>query len=373
VESAPILCTVVEGEGENARFVPITSAKDWPVLSIEYLPDNQSKELNQHAKLLMNQQIRSLQEGGKDAHRKSLRFSILKSEKKIALVMVTPHHFLDGVGIATFIAKFIMLCILPKFLWNFAILRKCPKEMPTFLEMPFKKSFNNIKDRLIPNLEMRTPYNYFFPEHDFTDPKAPNKLKGINGMLSISSSQIVNKVRAALRKEGLSISIAFSALAVKLLAVLLKKYNANPQNKKITSSTGTDMRQFSNWGYNRDRKTRQQFPIEGNFTCKQNYTFEFEQALKMSFIMMAKEIKQDMERLHHDEAYRIDRVLNQWNEPVMVYPGVSSVLAPKVAGEFLLRNIALESTIDFGPVPRVWFYVLTSEGGTSLKADIALP
>jgi len=69
----------------------------------------------------------------------------------------------------------------------------------------------------------------------------------------------------------------------------------------------------------------------------------------------------------------MDRVLNQWNEPVMAYAGVSSILAPNITGAFLFRNMSIESTIDFGPVPRVWFYVLTAEGETCLKTDIALP
>jgi hypothetical protein len=374
IETSPILCTVVEGEGREARFAPITSPEDWPVLTIEHLSDDAQDDVLARAQTVMNHQIEFLQKGGKNEHRKSVRFTILKSGKKIAFVMITPHHFLDGVGIATFLAKFIMLSIFPKILWPIIIQKKCPKVLPSFMEMPFKKDYPAVQDLLIPNTEMRTPYNHFFPNHDFADPESPSKLKGINTMLTSSSKQVVKKVRAALREEGTSISIAFSALAVKLLAVILKNHNANPENKQVTSSTGTDMRQFSQWGDERDRKQKQQLPVEGNFTCKQNYSFEFEEILKLSLVEIAHEIKKDLDRLHTDIEYRMDRVLNQWNEPVMAYPGVSSVLAPNIpGGEFLLRNISIESTIDFGPVPRVWFYVLTSDGRTSLKADIALP
>ncbi|MFK7968921.1 MAG: hypothetical protein AB8F95_01070 [Bacteroidia bacterium] len=373
VETSPILCSVVEGEGKGARFVPITSPEDWPALTIEHLPVDAQGEVMTRVRTVMADQIESLQKGGKDEHRKSVRFTILKSGKKIAFVLITPHHFLDGVGIASFLAKYMMLAILPKISWGIIIQKKCPKVLPPFMEMPFKKDYPAVQDRLIPNTEMRPPYNHFFPNHDFADPESPGKLKGIDGMLTISSKQVVKQVRAALREEGISISIAFSALAVKLLAVILKNHNANPESKQVTSSTGTDIRQFSQWGDERDRKQGRQLPVEGNFTCKQNYSFEFEEALEQPLVAMAHVIKKDMARLHTDTEYRMDRVLNQWNEPVMAYAGVSSVLAPNVTGAFLFRNMTLESTIDFGPVPRVWFYVLTAEGQTCLKADIALP
>ncbi len=373
VETSPILCSVVGGEGRDARFVPITSQQDWPTLTIEHLSEDAPEDIMTRARTVMNHQIESLQKGGKDEHRKSVRFTILKSGKKIAFVMITPHHFLDGVGIASFLAKFIMLAIIPKILWKTIIRMKCPKEMPPFLEMPFKKDYSSVQDRLIPNTEMKAPYNHFFPDHDFADPEAPNKLKGINGMLTRSSKHVLKNVRTALRKEGLSISVAFSALAVKLLAVILKNHDANPENKQVTSSTGTDIRQFSKWGDERDRKAKKQLPVEGNYTCKQNYSFEFEETLNLSLLEIAHVIKKDMARLHTDVEYRMDRVLNQWNEPVMAYAGVSSVLAPNITGGFLIRNISLESTIDFGPVPRVWFYVLTADGETCLKSDIALP
>ncbi len=372
VETSPILCTVVAGEGRDARFVPITSPSDWPVLTIEHLPNDAQGDVLTRARTVMAHQIEGLQQGGKDEHRKSVRLAILKSGKKIAFVMVTPHHFLDGVGIAAFLAKFIMLVIVPKMLWGIIIQKKFPKELPPFLEIPFKKDYPAVKDRLIPNTEMRPPFNHFFPDHDFADPASPGKLKGINGMLTSSSKEVVKQVRKALREEGISISIAFSALAVKLLAVVLQNHNANPEKKQVTSSTGTDVRQFSEWGDERDRQ-KGQLPLEGNFTCKQNTSFEFEDTLKLSLLEIAHKIKQDLGRLHTDVEYRMDRVLNQWNEPVMAYAGVSSVLAPNITGGFLLRNITLESTIDFGPVPRVWFYVLTVDGGTCLKTDIALP
>ena len=372
VETSPILCTVVEGEGKDARFVPITSPNDWPVLTIEHLSDESQDDILTQARTVMDHQIEYLQKGGKDEHRKSVRLNILKSGRKIAFVMICPHHFLDGVGIAAFLAKFIMLSVMPKILWKI-IQGRCPKALPGFLEMPFKKDYLAVKDRLVPNTKMRPPYNHFFPDYDFADPASPSKLKGINTMLTSSSRQVVNEVRKALRKEGVSISVAFSALAVKLLAVILKNHNANPDYKQITSSTGTDIRQFSQWGDERDRKKGQQLPVEGNFTCKQNYSFEFEEVLKLSLIEIAHQIKKDLDRLHTDIEYRIDRVLNQWNEPVMAYPGVSSILAPHITGGFLLRNMSIESTIDFGPVPRVWFYVLTADGETCLKADIALP
>ena len=374
VETSPILCTVVEGEGKDARFVPITSPNDWPVLTIKHLSGESQDDVLTQARTVMAHQIEGLQKGGKDEHRKSVRFTILKSGKKIAFVMITPHHFLDGVGIAAFLAKFIMLSIVPKFLWRTIIQKKFPKDLPPFLEMPFKKDYPIVKDRLVPNTEMRSPYNHFFPNHDFADPESPSKLKGINGMLTSSSKQVVKKARTALRKEGISISVAFSALAVKLMAAILKSNDANPENKQVTSSTGTDIRQFSEWGDERDRKNAQHLPVEGNFTCKQNYSFEFEEILKLSLVEVAHLIKKDMSRLYTDTEYRMDRVLNQWNEPVMAYAGVSSVLAPNITGGFLLRNISIESTIDFGPVPRVWFYVLTADGGTTcVKTDIALP
>ena len=372
VETSPILCSMVKGEGKDARFVSITSSKDWPVLTIEHLADDSKDDILTQARTVMNHQIAALQKGGKNEHRKSVRFTILKKEKKIAFVLITPHHFLDGVGIAAFLAKFIMFSILPKMLWRI-IQKKCPKELPIFLEMPFKKDYAAIQDRLIPNTEMRPPYNHFFPNHDFADPESLSKLKGSKTMLTSSPKQVVKKVRAALREEGISISIAFSALAVKLLAVILKNHNANPENKQVTSSTGTDIRQFSQWGDERDRKRKRLLPVEGNYTCKQNYSFEFDEVLKLSLVEIAHVIKKDLARLHTDIEYRMDRVLNQWNEPVMAYAGVSSVLAPNITGGFLLRNITLESTIDFGPVPRVWFYVLTVDGGTCLKTDIALP
>ncbi len=371
VETSPILCTVVEGEGRGARFVPITSSDDWPLLTIKHLPDDPQINLMEQARTIMNHQIGLLQKGGKSEHRKSVRLTILKTRRKIGFVLITPHHFLDGVGIAAFLAKFIMLSVVPKFLWN-VIQQRCPKELPNFLEMPFKKDYPLVKDRLIPNIEMKVPYNHFFSDYDFFDPASPSKLKGMNAMITRSPMQIVKKVRKALRQEGLSISVAFSALAVKLLAVVLKNHNANPENKKIASSTGTDIRQFSQWGDKRDNKKRQ-LPVEGNFTCKQNYSFEFEEVLSLSLLEIAHKIKKDLNRLHTDIEYRMDRVLNQWNEPVMAYPGVSSVLAPNITGGFLLRNMTLESTIDFGPVPRVWFYVLTVDGGTCIKTDIALP
>ena len=60
------------------------------------------------------------------------------------------------------------------------------------------------------------------------------------------------------------------------------------------------------------------------------------------------------------------------SNPHTVYCGVSSVLSPRIS-QVLRMESSIETSIEFGPAPRVWCYVLTDGAHTSVIADISLP
>jgi hypothetical protein len=84
-------------------------------------------------------------------------------------------------------------------------------------------------------------------------------------------------------------------------------------------------------------------------------------------------IKETHHQISTDVTFRASQIESTLlSNPHTVYCGVSSVLSPRIS-QVLRMESSIETSIEFGPAPRVWWYVLTDGAHTSVIADISLP
>jgi hypothetical protein len=160
-------------------------------------------------------------------------------------------------------------------------------------------------------------------------------------------------------------------LAVKILAELIEVggyINPGP----LVAHMPAESRGLGLWNDRRDR--RSQFPVIGNYAFNITTQVPFESAKTESIVILSNRIKKVAQRVRNDVEFR-SHMLHRGTRgsDTDSFCGVSSVSVPKLAGKLGISPLHINSNIDFGPVPHVWFFVLSCGSQTSIVADIQLP
>lgn len=432
VKNSPILQTETIGEGDAAVFRKISDEEtDIKLPSLVIEPREASKEeMVGKAKSRTEAIVSNMATEGQLAHRTSVRLHAVRGPRHIAFVLVTPHHFVDGTGIASIITQMYLRSLLPKKLWWLL-----PTQLvmpPSFMEMAYKSGeclcqsmicnfqshtwlMTNIclipdfvaatrtgaknqqssvnlavgRDEINvvtltdsePSLKNLVREEFRFVDYDLLAPDASTKLRGLHESMSYASLTAVKKCRRALRQNGISMTSAFGALSIKVLAALVSKYcqNSDPPKegayrdwKYLKAQNGVDARGLGKWGDKRDRASKL-FPTVANYAFSAKTFVPFDDALNGSLEKVALMIKETLHQISTDVKFRASHIeSNKSSNPHTIYCGVSSVLAPRI-WQVLRLGTSTETTIEFGPCPHVWFYVLTDGAHTSVIADIGLP
>lgn len=181
--------------------------------------------------------------------------------------------------------------------------------------------------------------------------------------------------RQELRKAGVSLTSLFSALSIKTLSLLLQDADRNPEAKPMTGSVGVDLRGLGTWGNFRDR--RKLLPVVANYAIGCEFQVPFEEACGGDLITIAFRMKEKLSLLKKNVAFRAEELTRpKKNIECGYYCGVSSVMVPSVAVRKVtgFNDVHIDVSIDFGPTPRVWFYVVTvNKLTTSIAVDLHLP
>ena len=138
VQNSPILQTETVGDGDAAVFRKISDEEtDSKLPSLVIEPREASKEeMVGKAKSIKEAIVSNMATEGQLAHRTSVRLHAVRGPRHIAFVLVTPHHFVDGTGIASIMTQMYVRSLLPKKLWWLL-----PTQLvmpPSFMEMAYK-------------------------------------------------------------------------------------------------------------------------------------------------------------------------------------------------------------------------------------------
>lgn len=373
VKTSPILQSTVVGDtAESYKFSKHKKEEDWPVIRIrDVSTDDQISNYATEAREIEKQHICR---GGKDARRSSARIWVIRGVSRASLCLVCPHHFADGTGLSVILTKLYLYCRAPRFFWALFD-RLSHDEVPTFNEMVLKQDLPRLQgadlERLGAEGPWRRPNVFTFQDYDIIQPDAVSKMSSLNEELKPVQAAAMKRCRTQLRKQGLTITTCFQALAIKIMALLVDATNMNPENRDYISTTGVDCRKLGKWGLGRrDRKGT--FPVVGNYSAALKTTVPAETALSSSLEDIAKIFKKDLEGIRNDMDARIRFLATNLSIDAAYLTGVSSVVVP-FKGLGFPPSGRIESLISFGPMPHVWFYVVTCGSTTRITVDIALP
>ena len=166
----------------------------------------------------------------------ALRPHVVIEPKRLSILLVWPHAYMDGAAVIGFLVKSLMYSRLTKALW-FTVDRLSCKDMPfTLEEVAFKQDYDKIlnqKHELTqpnPSSVKLDPQNYAFSNFNAGDEVS---LRGGRIEFPTLKSSHINDVRKGFREAGVSISSALSALSVKTVAILLNKHQLNPDCRPL--------------------------------------------------------------------------------------------------------------------------------------------
>jgi hypothetical protein len=180
-----------------------------------------------------------------------------------------------------------------------------------------------------------------------------------------------------LRKKGISLTSAFSALAIKVLAKLIAECSddngATATGSYLLATNPIDARTCGKWDDKDKRKLQsKRFPIVGNYAFANATQIQFDAALASPLEEIAMTIKQGFARVQTDATFRIHEIAAALPPSSSIYCGNSSVLAPRIIKKLGI-NISSDTKIVFQTLPRCWFYVISHGSQTVVAADISLP
>ena len=390
VRMSPLLQMRVEGSGTGAVFRPLSSEQEWPTLKVA--PRASDDEALATARLLNEVEIQAISSGGQDAHRSSVRLNVVRGDRNLFFAICSPHHFCDGVAIGSIITKLYFYALLPKLTW-WLIDRMSTAEIPTFWQMTLKSNHllqtldHGAMSQAVEASVRYSPDNFRFAAYDIAANNAA-ALKGLDASLATVSREILSTVLPKLRAAGVTLTSAFGALAIKLLAALLDRAGLNPDGK-LLSTNGMDARRLGKWdsasadgtktGNGGTGARASKLPVVANYSVLCHTQVPFAAALQETVEAVAVRIKVDFDRVRDDATFRAHTVAAGAAQPLLSSQmfvgstplvGCSSVVMPRIANRV---RAMIESRISFGPVPRVWFYVLTCGPQTTINVDVALP
>ncbi|CAB9505728.1 expressed unknown protein [Seminavis robusta] len=346
LQTSPILQTTVHGEGENACFK--TMPEDDPTLPRVQIHDvDTAQKVLSYARQVRQEEQDRLSKGGMEARRKSLRFAL-------------------------FVIKFIAYTLVPQFLW-FLVDRKSYSDVPHFDEMMLKQELPQLEGVDLKEMAQKSPKysskSFRFQDFDLFHPDAMSQLHGFQQVLVKVPKSRMDTCRKQLRQRNASISTAFQALAVKTTTVILDRLHLNQEGLDILSSIGVDIRPLVPWG---DARDSAQFPVIGNYTSAFFIPVAHQKALTEPLEQLAQSIQDQVTQLRDDPRVRMEVLAySDGNASVPFWCGISSILTPDSGRGG--HNMFVESYIDFGPAPHIWFYVVTWGNETIITADIYLP
>ena len=235
--------------------------------------------------------------------------------------------------------------------------------------------------------------SFKFDHYDAFSPDADAMITcSYNGPVGESSPAAFDRCKSELRAAGITVSSAFTSLAMKTLVILLEASGDAARARasgsdNLYSACGIDMRQLG-----RERKAcvsmpdmNMSWPIVGHYTsgCVTGYTID--EALEMPLVDLAKRMMVTTSRLRSDTSFRLQEVEAQWSLPnddsflvealKSVIFGTSSVnlKVPSALWWFGVDDLNSVPYIVFGPAAHLWFNVITFKDSTTVTAQVRLP
>lgn len=387
VKTSPILQTHVVPCEPHAHKFSLLKPEEWPRLHVYHLHSlskeailDEKREVMTTAQTLGDEDLRHYRDNKDAAMTQSCRVHVVLGKKRIALSIVAPHHFCDGAALGTILVKLICYSFAPRPLWPI-LDRFSPKKVPTFREMTLQSDpiWSPSQHSKVGNENILTPESsrYFqFKGYNMKEKGASKFLQGFNGDLGVVPASVMDTVRTNLRKENMSISTAFGALAIKVLAILLLKYapELNAESLPLLLTIGVDGRQMQK--KKRFGKVQCRFPVIANYAFDCFCLVPYLESISSSLGNIAAYAKDTVKKLRSDPAFRAQTISQKpLNDTYDC--GVSSVvvsdalLCSSVAG---VKGVMIDSAVEFGTMPRVWFYVVSVQRvNTTVSADIKLP
>jgi len=374
VQNSPILQTRVEGSGDAAIFRGLSTESQWPALHVAPCEADDAAAFAA-ARALLAQEVSAFMTGGQEAQRISVRLHVVRGSQMLVFALASPHHFCDGTALASLMCKLYAYALSPKCLWACVDLLS-DADVPSYSEMAFKSEIGRyeVLDGFSgSSLSKRySPDNFRFTEYDMTSGDAASRLKGLDGTIAIAPTASLQEALAGLRASGVTLTSAFGALAIKVLAKILTDAGGQ-RPTALLGTNGVDTRGLGQWTAR--SSCGGMLPVVANYTFASHTQVPFAAAQSETLEQIAARIKTIFERISSDTVFRMHEIAASAAAPLPssnMFCGCSSILIPRFVNLFGI-DATVESRIAFGPVPRVWFYVVTCGAETTVEADIALP
>lgn len=302
-------------------------------------------------------------------------FNVCQTPTMTIIGVVVPHHNMDASGIWSFFVKFLLFARLPKILWK-RIFRMCKDTfpLPSMNEMLLDGDNDNTPLQAKIDLPLSPTSNAAVLRFKNYDPT--KRLESIKLNLGCTKDVIL-QCRQALKASGVTISTAFTALSMKVMAHISQTISPDLYVKgPIVGTSPVDLRNKWRWSESgNDCKERSMLPLTANYAGAVRSTVAYETLLQCSVETIASNVKQDIQEYQSDAKLRF-RAAHEISFPGSVFCGVSSVTRPNPGVERLLRLNRVEitsaiSTHVQGPV--CWFKVVTRGSDTDIQLQLALP
>jgi hypothetical protein len=279
----------------------------------------------------------------------------------IYLGVVCPHHFLDGIALSSSIAvRMAAYVMVPRIFWWLLDRSFTDQEVPSYLEMCLKSDIDRYYDAdgsLVSHL--MDPNLFLFRAK--VDKNTPSRTTiGFH-----QDSSVMDQIRAELRRNKVTVTTSVCALAIKLMARLVDTSSGTG----LVITISCDARTLGKWG---DKRDKRKIPGFGNFSFLNLIAIENSKARGDDLNSLAKFLRHEIARVDTDIDYRM-HMLQVKAITKDYFCGVSSVHIPKAAVRLGIAPAYGDSFIDFGDIPRVWFYVVTVGSSTQVAVDVLLP
>mmetsp|Transcript_13709 Transcript_13709/g.30058 ORF Transcript_13709/g.30058 Transcript_13709/m.30058 type:complete len:480 (-) Transcript_13709:45-1484(-) len=386
IATTPLLQTQILDDGKTFQQV---SPKEWPQLQILDLESPTDEGLMAMARSQLDNAIaKEREEKGDDgcSRRPVISAMIMRSPNRVAWMIATPHQFGDGIANGVMFVKFCQYARLSRALWPALDRFSDQGRVPTFYEMGLKSDYSRYKDKL-ENLDLTKAArldkrNFCFSQYNMDSNKLYCRAKSC---LSLIETKDLGVLRKDLRSEhGLTITSVFGALAAKVMTLLLHGSNvkdsvfstsasSEEHEKRLAVNIPMDGRSVGKWNDQRDKVKK--LPVGGSFSFACISQVKLSACLNGTLEEVGRCIKKSLDECRKDPEVRAIamRASSEPHESNLLI-GCSSIIIPKGAGLVTgMRKMEFDCNINFGPMPHVWFYVITSGKGAQVDVDIALP
>ena len=350
VKKSPLLQTQILGKPsltDDLVFERVAE-EDWPMLKLE----SETYTIEEHAlergRDIVGRMFNAYQAGENNIHSGPLSVVAIKGKKTVVLAWVASHYFLDGVGVAAVIMKFMLYSFFPRRLWP-ALDRKSSQAVPTLKEMVLKDMYSKVPTEL-PNEYLNEFYGEdFFRFSDYSPqtirPGEASRLRGFtNEVLGTVTSKEMAQCRSKLRAAGVTLTTAMTALALKVFAAIVYEsyFGSNGDDSpetplsdrgplQVVATTPMDARKIGQWGDERDKKNH--FPEVANYAFGCFTPIPLQEVVDESLEEIALRIKTDVNNVRSNASDRwqsyLDTNILATRHPYLC--GVSSIVSPKMA------------------------------------------